>query len=342
MNNKVIASPDRCEREMLRNIKVEPLAAESLGVRSMCTYVQTKDVKLLLDAGVSLCPKRFGLPPHPVEFKEIIGCRKKIAEAAQKAEIVTISHYHFAHHTPSYGDWLSQWTEPTETARQIYEKKTVLLKNARDSINYSQRRRGWMFQKTAGRQAEALVKADGKKFVFGETSLKFSEPVFHGPEDSSLGWVLMLTVERGGEKFMFAPDVQGPMSIRTLKIILDEKPDVLVLGGPPLYLVGFKVDERQMKTALDNLEEIVAAVPLTLLEHHVLRDESWREKTVNVFNEAQQSEHAVQTAAEFLGRENVFLEANRRKLFSQDSPSEEFQKWMGLNEEMQKHVKPPV
>ena len=96
---------------MLDKIKVTPLAAESFGVRSMCTFVETPDVKVLLDAGISLCPNRFGLPPHPIEFKTIDRLRRRIAEAADKAEVVTISHYHFDHHTPSFEDWLVNWTE---------------------------------------------------------------------------------------------------------------------------------------------------------------------------------------------------------------------------------------
>ncbi len=43
-----------------------------------------------------------------------------------------------------------------------------------------------------------------------------------------------------------------------------------------------------------------------------------------------------------LGKENTFLEANRRKLFAENPPSEEFEKWMSLSGETQKHVKPPV
>ena len=35
---------------MLKHIHLVPLAAESFGVRSMCTYVETPDVKVLLDA----------------------------------------------------------------------------------------------------------------------------------------------------------------------------------------------------------------------------------------------------------------------------------------------------
>jgi hypothetical protein len=53
----------------------------------MCTYVETPDVKILLDAGVSLGPNRFGLPPHPEEFKAIALCRRKLAEKAKKAEM---------------------------------------------------------------------------------------------------------------------------------------------------------------------------------------------------------------------------------------------------------------
>ena len=48
---------------VLKYISVIPVAAESLGVRSMCTFVETCDIKILLDAGVSLCPTRFGSTP---------------------------------------------------------------------------------------------------------------------------------------------------------------------------------------------------------------------------------------------------------------------------------------
>ena len=182
----------------LRKIKVTPLAAESFGVRSMCTLVETPDVTVLLDAGVSLCPYRFSLPPHPVEFQAIAKLRGKIAEAADKAEVVTISHYHFDHHTPSYEDWVVNWTEANETARQIYQDKTVLVKNPKEKINASQRQRAWMFQKTGGKYAKKLEAADGKTFNYGKTALRFSEAVPHGSEDSMLGWVIMAVVEHEG------------------------------------------------------------------------------------------------------------------------------------------------
>ena len=327
---------------MLKHIKVVPLAAESLGVRSMCTYVETPDVKVLLDAGVSLCPNRFGLPPHPLEFKAIIESRKKMAEAAEKAELVTVSHYHFDHHTPSYEDWLCNWTEKDETARQIYQDKIVLIKNPKEKINFSQRRRGWVFQKTGGKYAKKLEIADDKSFNFGGTKIKFSEPVFHGPEDSALGWVLMTTIEFKDEKFLMAPDVQGPMATKTLKLILKERPQLLMIGGPPLYLAGFRVDEALVQTGLENLGRIVESVPCTILEHHILRSEQWREKAEEVFKKAQKAGNIVLTAAEFLGKENLFLEARRKALFAEHPPPKDFEKWARESLRMKKKTKPPI
>jgi predicted metallo-beta-lactamase superfamily hydrolase len=327
---------------MLKHIRVVPLAAESLGVRSMCTFVETADIKILLDSGVSLCPNRFGLPPHPLEFEAIIEARGRIAEVAAKADVVSISHYHYDHVTPSFEDWFCNWTEPERTARQIYEGKTVLAKNPREQINPSQRERGWLFQKTTERYIGKLEIADGKTFTFGNTRIKFSQPVPHGPENSDLGWVLMITAELENERFLFAPDVQGPMSTRTLEMILNEKPQLMMIGGPPLYLAGFKVGEEQIRSGLESLKRITEAVPHVILEHHILRDENWREKTTTVFYNAYKSGHTLQTAAEFAGRQNIFLESKRKKLFAEYPPSKDFEVWMRLSEEQKKHVKPPV
>ncbi len=328
-------------QKILCKIKVTPLAAESFGVRSMCTLVQTPNVSVLFDAGISLCPYRFSLPPHPIEFKTIRRLRKTIAEAADKAEVTTISHYHFDHHTPSFEDWLVNWTEPEETARQIYQDKTVLAKNPKERINASQRQRAWLFKKTGGKYAKALEAADGKTFTYGKTSLCFSEAVAHGSEDPMLGWVVMAVLEFEGERFMFAPDIQGPMSRHTLGLILAAKPAMIMLGGPPLYLGGFRVDDAQLEQGLKNLERIVEAVPLVVLEHHALRDESWKQKMEKIFEKATMTDHCLVTAAEYAGMENLFLESKREQLYRDDPPSDEFRQWMKTLGS-KKIVKPPI
>mgnify|MGYP000110816554 CR=1 FL=1 len=160
-------------------MKVTPLAEESYGVRSMCTFVETPDTKILLDAGVSLAPKRMGYPPHPKEYQALLECRKKIMKKAEESEIITISHYHFDHHTPSYTDWSTNWSS-AEIAKRIYKGKLVFAKSYRSMVNPSQRRRGWMFTKTGGNYAKKLETVDGRAFQFGKTTLRFSEPVYHG------------------------------------------------------------------------------------------------------------------------------------------------------------------
>lgn len=327
---------------MLKNIRVVPLAAESFGVRSMCTYVETPDSRVLLDAGVSLAPSRFGMPPHPREFEAIADARTRIAEVADKVEIVTVSHYHFDHHTPSFEDWLDHWTEADKTARQIYRDKIVLVKNSRENVNFSQRKRGWAFKKSGGKYARLLEVADGKSFSYGKTVLKFSEAVPHGRDDASLGWVIMTSIKYEDQCFLFAPDVQGPMSRRTLDIILSEHADMVMLGGPPSYLAGFKVDEQEIDDALKNVEAIVAQVPTTILEHHLLRDAKWRARAPRIFSKAERLHHSLVTAAEFVGVQNSFLEANRNSLFSEHQPSKEFAKWMKLSTDAKKHKKPPL
>jgi len=328
-------------RDMLSKIKVLPLAAESLGTRSMCTFVETKDIRILLDAGVSLGPLRFRLPPHPREYEAIRKSRERIAEKASEADVVTISHYHFDHHTPSFTDWASNWSS-SEIAREIYQNKQVLIKNYKENVNFSQRRRGWVFVKTGGKHAKKLEIADGKTFQFGDTSLRFSQPVSHGSGDASLGWVLITTITCDDEKVIFAPDVQGPMSNSTAKTIIEEEPQLLMIGGPPLYLAGFRVTDNEIIEAMEHLKRIVAVVPSVILEHHLLRAENWREQSKSIFETARETGHRLVSAAEFLGEKENLLEARRKQLFDMEPPGEGFMRWTKISVDARKLVKPPV
>jgi len=327
--------------ENLKKIKVIPLAAESFGVRSMCTLAETPDLKLLIDPGVSLGP-RFAILPHPIEYKALKNCRERIIPAAEDVDILAISHYHFDHYTPiGFTDFVWMWNA-TETAQRIYQDKVVLVKDIRKAINFSQRRRGWIFQKSAVKFVKKIETADGRTYRFGETELKFSDPVFHGEEDSALGWVLMLTITYQDEKVMYTPDVQGPISDQTLKLILSENPLLIIIGGPPLYLAGFKVSEETIIHGLENLARISTLVPSMILEHHLLRAENWRTQAKPIFEAAKEKGHRVITAAEYLGKSNNLLEFKRRKLYQREPASLEFQKWMKLPKLKQKQTIPPI
>lgn len=324
----------------MKDIKVTPQAFESFGVRSMCTLIETSELSLLVDPGVSLGP-RFGILPHPEEYRALGECRLKVAKAAETADVIVVSHYHNDHHTPSYRDtvWIGS---SMEQAAGIVQGKDVLVKDIRSFINFSQRRRGWMFQKTSLKKAKSFQAADGEVFQYGETKLRFSRPVYHGEEASPLGWVLMHTVERGNCKVMYAPDVQGPILDETLKLILLEKPDLLIVGGPPTYLSGFKISEETLARALGNLKQLVQNVPTTILEHHLLRDEGWRDFAEPAFRAAEKAGSRILTAAEYVGKRNNLLECRRMKLYTEEPPNMEFQKWMKLPKEKRRLTQPPI
>ncbi len=320
-------------------ITVTPLAFESLGVRSMCTLVRTRDVTVLLDAGVALGP-RFRLMPHPQEFKARDEARGRIEEAAEKAKVVTISHYHNDHHTPNYVDpvWLGCSPESSE---RIYKGKVVLAKDSRRKINTAQRRRGWMFRQTAEKLTEKFEVADGKSFQFGRTTIRFPPPVPHGEDESGLGWVLPCIIEKGSEKVVFAPDVQGPVVASTVELILEEKPQLLIMGGPPTYLQGFRIGEEFFETALQNMQRLAKEVETMVVDHHVLRDEGWHRFMEPVRETAERVGNRVVTASALLGLEPKPLECQRRALYENEKPSKEFLKWAELPKEKQSLTPPP-
>ena len=326
---------------MLKKIKVIPLADESFGVRSMCTLIETADTKILLDAGVSLASKRLGYPPHPREYQALIDCRKKISDAAKQADVITISHYHFDHHTPSYTDWFTNWSS-TQIAKEIYNGKLVLTKSYRSAVNASHRRRGWMFKKTGGRYAKKLENADGKTFLFGETTLSFSKPVFHGLENPEMGWVLMASIQFKDEKIVFASDVQGPMYSNTLDKILAEKPNLVIVGGPPTYLAGFKVKKEYIKMGTQNLKNLVEKIQTTIVGHHTLRDEQWENYFQPIVDAAKEKGNRVLTAAKFSGQKNNFLEFRRRQFFETEPPTCKFENWMKMPIQERRLKRPPI
>jgi len=325
---------------MIGKIKVVPLAAESLGVRSMCTYIQTPDIRILVDPGVSLGP-RFGLLPHPREYVRLMKCREKIARFADEVDVVTISHYHFDHSTPTYTDYVWNFSD-LEAARQIYREKVVLAKDTRSNVNASQRRRGWMLKSIIKDWVKDFIAADGQTFIFGDTSLRFSLPVPHGEIDTPLGWVLMLTVEHEGVRVVHASDVQGPISSETLEMLIAQRPNLVYVGGPPLYLLNYRLASSVLERGLKNIGKLAEKTPTVILDHHLLRAEGWREVSKTVFEAARKTGHEIVTAASFICEENDTLESRREMLYEDEPPSEAFNRWTALQEEKRRREKPPI
>lgn len=321
-------------------ILVKPLCAESLGVRSTSTYVETPDIKVLIDAGAALGPRN-GLLPHTLEYKALGEAKKKIAYYAAKSDVVVISHYHYDHFSPFFSTLDTKWTWcDKKVAEEVYSNKIVYIKDFKSSINYSQKGRGWIFSKLLKNVAKMVYIADGRSFYYGGTTIQFSEPLYHGEEGSKLGYVLATIFRSRDLTFIHASDVQGPISNKTLDFILKEKPDVLIIGGPPTYLSN--VNEENIEQAKRNLSRLIEGTKLMILDHHLLRDLRALDFVRELNRKAKKFGNRVQTFAEYQDKPNLLLEAKREELYQNERPSEEFMRWTKLPLEAQKATLPPV
>jgi len=284
-------------------IEVEPIAFDSMGTRSMATLVRTGDLTVLIDPGVSLAPIRYGLPPHPIEVERMEEHHDAIVRAAREADVLVVTHYHYDHHMPD---------EP-----EIFEGKIALIKHPREKINMSQRRRAAYFLGVLEGFPRQIEEADGREFRFGQTRIRFSQPVYHGT-NPRLGYVIEVCIEHGGDKFVFTSDVEGPSLEDQVGFILEEKPDLVFLDGPMTYMLGYRYSAKSLQASVENMIKMLeAGVQTLIVDHHFLRDLAYRERIGPVYEAARDHGARVITAAEFAGKPIEMLEAHRKELYEQ-------------------------
>ncbi|TLZ60837.1 MAG: hypothetical protein E6K13_07775 [Methanobacteriota archaeon] len=282
-------------------MRIVPLAADSLGARSMATLVETPDVRVLIDPSVRLGPYRYDLPPHEVEEDRMRTLWRVIRDAAKKADILTVSHYHFDHHNPD--------------APSIYKGKRAFLKDGKFHINRSQRERAAAFVRLLKKYPKEIQVSDGNALDVGGTEIVFSPAVPHGHNDE-LGYVVMTRIAHGSETFVHTSDVLGPPLKEQLAFILDSDPTVLYTDGPMTHMPE-NYPEEMTKRSLANLTRVLRSTSIRTLivDHHALRDRHWRERMAPVLKAGEEHDIRVVTAAEFLGKAVDQLEANRDKLY---------------------------
>ncbi len=152
--------------------------------------------------------------------------------------------------------------------------------------------------------------ADGKAFKFGDTIVKFTEPLFHGVEYSSLGWVISVVIEWQGRKFIHTSDLSGPVIEDYADWIISENPDILVVDGPMTYMLGYVTSSITLKRAIENMIRILenAKPEVVIYDHHLLRDSLYRERTSNVWETGKRLGIKILTASEYLGHKPVVLD----------------------------------
>ena len=289
-------------------MRIKILASDSMGVRSMATAVETSEGLILIDPGASLAPRRFGLPPHPVELKALERSLDTIRGFMREASVIVITHYHYDHYIRG---------EP-----ELYRGKILLIKHPSRNINRSQALRSYRLLKERGDGVKSVAKevvyADGRTYRFGRVTIEFSPPVWHGYPGTRVGRVIMVRILDEGESFIFTSDIQGPADPEALKVLsrwADPRPRVLFVDGPPTYFAGFKVPKSHVEAGLDGMAAMASAVrpEVLVVDHHLLRDPRYKEILDTTLGG--RDELHVTTAAELMGREPELLEARRRELW---------------------------
>lgn len=273
----------------------------------MATYIETKDIRLFIDPGVSLAPRRYGLPPHPKEIDLMDKVWKEIVSYASKSDVIVITHYHYDHYNPR------------RDLDIIYDGKEIFLKDYNNYINQSQMKRSQLFirnLKDIGIDRNINI-ADSKTVYYGDTMVKFSPPFPHGIDDR-LGYVVMVYVKEGEDSILYTSDVEGPFYSNIVDYILEVDPKVLILDGPATYLRN-KFPSEYMEEAIANINRIILFsnnLSKLIIDHHFMRDREYMQWLRKLWSEYSLGNYInIMSVAEFMGRRLNMLEAYRDVLY---------------------------
>ena len=87
------------------------------------------------------------------------------------------------------------------------------------------------------------------------------------------------------------------------------------MDGPATIFLGWKFSMKNLQDSSDKLLKIIEKTNCeVILDHHLLRDLRYKEVYPEPYKK---SGDKIKTFAEYLGKENNTLEANRKKLWSE-------------------------
>ena len=223
--------------------------------------------------------------------------RQKIISLWEKATDIVFSHFH-GDHVPLVD----------ANPYQLHVKELAGL-NSKARI-WSKKREH--LSPTEATREDSLRTYLGLHFLPGENvrhgPLHFSDAVPHGDPDTTDESVMMTLVEED-RRFLHAPDIQL-LHDQTVSRILEWEPDILLAGGPPLYLS--RLSEEQIHRAWQNALRLARGVDLFILDHHLLRSNegiTWLDQLSSAAGKR------VLCAADFMGKNRTFMEAERESLY---------------------------
>ncbi len=318
---------------------IQYLASESLGVRSLALKVTTADISLLLDPSCALGPVPNYPTPHPFEYIALHQRTQAIIDECADARLIAISHYHHDHFKPRIIEQEYIGTNPT-IFKQIFQGKMVFGKHPTENIGTNQRERAREFQHHLKGVKGTFVPSDGRTFQFGNTSLWFSPPLPHGAPGTRLGNIIGTCIKDSESCFCFCPDVQGPTVPETADWILKQEPQILVIGGPPLYLSPPKfVGEQEFYLMIDSLALNIKKI---VIDHHLLRHNAGIVVFQKLKTKLKKNGCTLTNFAEENNLKGNYLEAWRERLYSDYPPNEQFLRWAHSPKKNREGTPPPI
>ena len=278
-------------------MRIRYIACDSLGVKSMCTQVKTRDTVITIDPGVSIESASFPLPEN--KRKGLVRrYYKRVRRSCNKSEFIIITHYHHDHYIPDI---------------DFYKDKRLIVKDYNRNINKSQRKRAYELMELIDGNVDSIAYADNNTFVIDKTAISISEPLWHGNEKTRLGFVVMVEIvdEHKNKRLLYTSDLNGIYIEKYADMIINIEPDILIMDGFPSYLLGYVVSYKNLKSALKNTIKILENTNCEkyIIDHHLLRDYRYREIYYEVYKRAEELGRNVLTAAEDMGKRPVVVEA---------------------------------
>ncbi|MFW5952705.1 MAG: MBL fold metallo-hydrolase [Candidatus Natronoplasma sp.] len=220
-----------------------------------------------------------------------------------------IDQYGYEPDQKNYQDPLDQLPLLKEIEGGDYEQRRKEL-HEKWRKNFFKRTEMWNEEKHVEEPLENVHYADGETIRVGRTTIRFTDPLFHGIEYSKTGWVLALIVERGTDKFIYTSDIQGPTIEDYAEWIIHEDPDFLIVDGPATYLLGYMLNNFNLNRSIKNVSHIIERCDFEtmLYDHHLTRESNFRGKTEDVWNAAEGTEGKVVTFREYLEDQRPLVE----------------------------------
>ncbi len=283
-------------------MKIVPLAAESMGCRSMATFIETPKMSIIIDPGAGLGEFRLGHKPHALEKWILKKHLERIYLYLEKTDVVIISHFHFNHYIYNNPD--------------IYTGKILLVKNPNRMIGLSQRNRAFDFLNFIRNIPEEIIYVDNRMYKFEEIKLKFSKPVRHSGDPES-GYVLMVCLQEKEEEFLFIPDIEVFTNEVVEWIVSKNNPNIIYTDGPITYFYDDEGRAAIINNYIEAYKRIIRRTTLAkiIIDHHIFRDINWTEKINPLLKYSQSKGIIMQPAAKFRGEEINLLEARRDELY---------------------------